>query len=167
MEKAIYNTFKKGSKTYFYSSIFFPAKAREEVFILYSFVRKTDDFVDAIPQQKTDFYNFCRKYREAIKGKNSGDIIIDSFISLSKKLGFESGWIDAFLISMEKDLTKKKYNDLEETLEYIYGSAEVIGLMMSKIMRLHPDSFLYAKMVGRSMQYINFIRDLNLELNPL
>ena len=54
----IYSLFKKGSKTYFYSTIFFPKKVKEEVFILYSFLRKADDYVDAIPQDAEGFYDF-------------------------------------------------------------------------------------------------------------
>jgi phytoene synthase len=49
---------------------------------------------------------------------------------------------------------------MKETLEYIYGSAEVIGLMMGKIMNLSEESFRCAKYLGRAMQYINFIRDI-------
>jgi phytoene synthase len=62
---------------------------------------------------------------------------------------------------MELDLTKKNYDTLEESLEYIYGSAEVIGLYMARLMDLPPDSHPYAQLLGRSMQYINFIRDLD------
>jgi len=61
---------------------------------------------------------------------------------------------------MEMDITKNRYETLGETIEYIYGSAEVIGLMMSKIMDLPKESLYYAKYLGRSMQYINFIRDI-------
>ena len=45
MNKVIYKIFKQGSKTYFYSSIFFPASVKQDVFTLYAFVRKADDFV--------------------------------------------------------------------------------------------------------------------------
>jgi phytoene synthase len=62
---------------------------------------------------------------------------------------------------MEKDISKKNYHDINETKEYMYGSAEVIGLMMSKILELKEQSYEYAKYLGRSMQYINFIRDIN------
>ncbi len=57
-------------------------------------------------------------------------------------------------------MTKKVHRTLGETLHYMYGSAEVVGLFMAKIMNLSVDSFPYAKMLGRAMQYINFIRDI-------
>jgi phytoene synthase len=66
---------------------------------------------------------------------------------------------------MEMDLSHKVYETLDETLEYIYGSAEVIGLFMAKILGLPERSYDHAKFLGRSMQYINFIRDINEDNN--
>ena len=54
--------FKNGSKTYYYSSFFFPPNVKEDVFKLYSFVRKADDYVDSVPQQKQEFYSFKARY---------------------------------------------------------------------------------------------------------
>ncbi len=161
MNTAAFTTFLKGSKTYFYSSIFFPEPLRSNVFSLYGFVRKADDFVDEVPQQKDEFYAFVSGYREALAGRPCGDVIIDSFVDLVNREHFDTAWIDAFLRSMELDLTKSTYATIDETLEYIYGSAEVIGLMMARIMGLDPASYEYARMQGRSMQYINFIRDID------
>lgn len=160
VDKTIFSIFRKGSRTYFYSSLFFPMHIRQEVFILYGFVRKTDNYVDVIPQNKEGFYEFKEKYYQAKNGKESGDIVIDSFVRLAKRKGFQDEWVEAFLHSMELDLTKKRYETLEEVLEYIYGSAEVIGLMMAKIIGLPKESFEHAKYLGRAMQYINFIRDI-------
>jgi phytoene synthase len=133
---------------------------RREVFILYGFVRKTDNYVDVIPQNREGFYEFKKKYYEAKSGNQTGDVVIDSFVQLAKRKGFEDEWIEAFLHSMELDLTKTQYETLDEALEYIYGSAEVIGLMMAKVIGLPKESFEHAKYLGRAMQYINFIRDI-------
>lgn len=160
VDKTIFSIFRKGSRTYFYSSLFFPMKIRQEVFILYGFVRKTDNYVDVIPQDKEGFYDFKKKYYQAKNGQQTGDIVIDSFVRLAKRKGFEDEWVEAFLHSMELDLIKKRYETLDEVLEYIYGSAEVIGLMMAKIIGLPKESFEHAKYLGRAMQYINFIRDI-------
>jgi phytoene synthase len=154
-------TFKKGSKTYFNSSLFFPRSVREHVYILYGFVRVADDFVDAIPQEEQQFRLFCKQYRDALKGNKSGNVIIDSFIELMELKNLEAEWVDAFLESMEMDLVKNDYRKLDETLHYIYGSAEVIGLFMARLLDLPDESLPFAKMLGRSMQYINFIRDIN------
>lgn len=160
IDKTFFSIFRKGSRTYFYSSLFFPTHIRREVFILYGFVRKTDNYVDVVPQDRNGFYEFKKKYYQAKSGKDTGDIVIDSFVRLAERKGFEDEWIDAFLDSMEMDLTKTRYETLDDVLQYIYGSAEVIGLMMAKIIGLPKESFEYAKYLGRAMQYINFIRDI-------
>lgn len=155
-----YQTFKKGSKTYFTSSLLFPREIREDVFILYGFVRTADNFVDAIPQDAEGFSLFRNRYREAMAGRPAGDPIIDSFVELSRRRDFAPEWAEAFLYSMELDLIKSCYHSLEETLEYIYGSAEVIGLFMARLMDLPAEAEYPARMLGRAMQYINFIRDI-------
>jgi phytoene synthase len=152
--------FKKGSRTYFTSSLFFPRPVKEDVVKLYSFVRTADNFVDVVPQQKKEFYEFWKDYRRSRAGEITGNPVIDSFTELEKRKGFASDWVNAFLFSMEMDLNKKEYRTLEETLDYIHGSAEVIGLFMASIMGLAKESFPFARRLGRSMQYINFIRDV-------
>ncbi len=169
IDKTFFSIFRKGSRTYFYSSLFFPTHIRREVFILYGFVRKTDNYVDVMPQDREGFYEFKRKYYQAKSGKETGDVVIDSFVQLAQRKQFEDEWVEAFLHSMELDLTKTRYETLDEVLQYIYGSAEVIGLMMAKIIGLPKESFEYAKYLGRAMQYINFIRDIaeDLELGRI
>lgn len=164
MKRIIFNTFKRGSKTYFYSSIFFSKEARDDVFSLYSFVRKADNFVDVMPQQKEAFYRFKDAYYNALNGKTTSEVIISSFVELMHRKSFQRAWIDAFFEAMETDLTKQRYETIEETLHYVYGSAEVIGLMMAKILDLDPQSYPCAQYLGRAMQYINFIRDIEEDL---
>jgi len=138
---------------------------RKEVFILYGFVRKADNYVDQIPQDKQGFIQFKQDYEKARDGKLSGDIVIDSFIELSHRNDFKDEWTDAFLQSMEMDLAKTTYETLEDTLEYIYGSAEVIGLFMAKILGIKETALPYAQSLGKAMQYINFIRDIAEDLD--
>lgn len=153
--------FKGGSKTYFNSSVFFPAEVRDDVFILYGFVRVADNYVDSIPQQPGEFTAFVERYRRAVSGESVDDLIIDSFVELAQRKGFEPEWTDAFLHSMALDLEKSVHATLAEMLEYVYGSAEVIGLYMSRIMGLPSEAYEAAMMLGRAMQVINFIRDID------
>ncbi|MDG6217995.1 MAG: squalene/phytoene synthase family protein, partial [Candidatus Thermoplasmatota archaeon] len=161
IDKTIFTLFRQGSTTYFYSSLFFPTKIRKQVFILYAFVRQADNYVDKIPQDKNGFYAFKERFEQAWNGEETDDIIVDSFALLAKEKRFEKEWIDAFFSSMEMDLIKQVYQDMDDTLKYIYGSAEVIGLFMARLLGLVDRSFESAKHLGRSMQYINFIRDIN------
>ncbi len=164
MEKTIHSLFKKGSKTYFYSTLFFPKAVKGDVSILYAFVRKADDFVDSIPQQTRDFYSFRDRYQEALQGTGSGDIVIDSFLDLMERRDFKLDWVDAFFASMEADIYKDSYATIGELEEYLYGSSEVVGLMMANIMELPRESYDAARYLGKAMQYINFIRDIEEDL---
>lgn len=161
INKTFFSIFKQGSKTYFYSSMFFPSYIKKEVFELYAFVRKADNLVDSTPQNIQGFYDFKENYYRAKQGEETNDIVINAFVELADKKRFDPRWTDAFLESMEMDITKDKYKTLDETLKYIYGSAEVIGLYMAKIMNLPEESYYHAKYLGRAMQYINFIRDIS------
>jgi phytoene synthase len=141
--------------------VFFPKDARRDVFTLYAYVRVADDFVDSIPQRKKEFLLFKKDTLNAINGKKSGDVIVDDFVELFIRKKFRLAWLLAFLDAMESDLGKVRCKNLEDTESYIYGSAEVIGLFMAKIMNLDKKSYKYAMLLGKSMQYINFIRDIN------
>lgn len=160
INKTIYSLFKRGSKTYFYSTRFFPKEAREEVFILYSFLRKADDYVDSIPQDGPGYYAFRERYNKAKQGIITGDVVVDSFIQLVERKNFKDEWVEAFLNSMEMDITRNSYENLDELKTYLYGSSEVVGLFMARIMGLPSASYPAAQKLGRSMQYINFIRDI-------
>lgn len=156
-----YDVFRNGSRTYFNSSRFFPAAARQDVFTLYAFVRVADNYVDASPQQPEALTKMQDEFSTSFAGTSSDDIVVDSFAELCRRVGIRPEWVDAFFYSMRLDLHKTTYETLEETLEYIYGSAEVIGLCMARILGLRQEAEHAACMLGRAMQYINFIRDID------
>ena len=159
-------TFRSGSKTYYNSSLFFPQAVKNDIYVLYGFVRVADNHVDQLPQDVAGFRDFVARYHRALGSGNGAreivnDPIVDPFVELQDRYGFEQQWVDAFLHSMELDLTRRVCRTIDETLEYIYGSAEVIGLFMARILDLPEESYYPAMLQGRSMQYINFIRDLD------
>lgn len=155
--------FRRGSRTYFFSSIAFPPALRDDVFALYAFVRTADDFVDQPPgrQDGTGFDRFRERYAAAAAGRTAGDPVIDAFVELAARRRFRADWVDAFFGAMAQDLTQTGYATVADTLAYVYGSAEVIGLMMAAIMELPEAAHRPARMLGRAMQYINFIRDID------
>jgi len=160
INKTIYSIFHQGSRTMFYSSIFFPKKIRNDVFICYAFVRRADDLVDTPPINMEDFYQFKQNYEQAKKGITTGDVVIDSFVDLERRKRFDPSWTEAFINSMEMDLTKKTYDSVKELLEYVYGAAEVMGLYMTNILGINKEAYPYARYLGRSMQCINALRDI-------
>lgn len=161
--------FKNGSTTYYWSSKFFPKKSRADVYKLYSFVRVVDDYVDAPKPNVGRFDYICKEWKKAkktlpaqIHKKSSSidDRVLNNILYVVHHYDCDPAWIDAFLASMKMDLDKKVYRSIDDTLEYIYGSAEVIGLLMAKVLGLPKESYESARMQGRAMQYINFIRDI-------
>lgn len=152
--------FRNGSKTYFNSSRFFPKAVRDDVFVLYAFVRTADDYVDAIPPKTEEYHRFKENHQRAMRGEITGDLVNDAFAELAHRQGFQAGWLQAFFESMEMDLHGDSYETIETVEQYIYGSAEVVGLMMCKVLGLSPEAYPYAQKLGAGMQYINFIRDI-------
>ncbi|MEI8093241.1 MAG: phytoene/squalene synthase family protein [Spirochaetales bacterium] len=152
--------FAGGSKTYYNSSRIFPPAIRKDVFTLYAFVRVADNLVDDVPQQPGEFRAFRQRWRNAMVGKPAGDMVIDPFVALSKRVGFDPQWTEDFLAAMESDLGTVAINTLDEVLRYTWGSAEVIGLYMMRILNLPEAARETACLMGRSMQFINFLRDV-------
>ena len=157
--------FRKGSTTYYYSTKLFPAKIRKEVTQLYNFVRVADNYVDAVPQDTEGFMDFKKEYYRVRDGNKSDNEVITEFVDLSNKKEFKTEWIEAFLYSMEMDTRKSTYEDLDELDTYLYGSAEVIGLMMNKVMNIDSNADDSARYLGKAMQFINFIRDIDEDLD--
>lgn len=171
MNKSVsYEIFKNGSTTFFTATLFFPAVQKKAVFDLYAFVRVFDDFVDCVPPQKTEFFNLKAEYQAVLNGQSPQNPtspvsekhteVIRNFVQLQKDFNFDQKWIESFFESMEADLIKTSYATMQETEHYIYGSAEVIGLMMAKIMKLDSASFPAAQALGKAFQYMNMIRDV-------
>jgi phytoene synthase len=164
--------FKKGSTTYYWSSKFFPKEVRDDVFKLYSFVRVVDDMVDSVPPEIDRFKRIKKRWKTVKKELEKGIVtkplddsvderIIANIAYIVHRYECDVIWVDAFLDSMQMDVDKKQYEKLEDTIEYIYGSAEVIGLFMARIMQLPIKPYEYARMQGRAMQWINFLRDID------
>lgn len=161
----INNIFKSGSTTYSTSSIFFPSHIRDHVSIVYAFVRTFDNFVDKTPQDVKQFNAFKKEYYKSRAGMISSNQIIRLFHETELKFQFNPEWTDAFIQSMEMDMTQKKYQTIKALEEYMYGSANVIGLFMAKLMNLPSQSYHLAERLGKSMQFLNFIRDIEEDLS--
>lgn len=155
---------RRGSTTFFNSSLFFPRDMREDVVTLYAFVRTADDFVDRIPQDAQGFYDFRKRYQAALLESGAPDDTISAFVDLSRRRAFEPEWVEAFLDAMEQDLWKKTYFSLSETEQYMAGSAEAVGMMMARIMSLKDESLHCARLLGKAFQYLNFVRDIREDL---
>ncbi|MCA9375517.1 MAG: prenyltransferase [Candidatus Doudnabacteria bacterium] len=160
VDRRLRSIFRKGSRTYYGATRFFPKDVRDDVFVLYAFVRIADEFVDARPQDPEGFAAFRENYARALTGTPSGDLVIDGFVELVHRTSINPAWVESFLDVMQSDLHWSEKRTRQNLLEYMYGSAEVVGLMMARVLQLPPESYEQASLLGRAMQYINFIRDI-------
>ena len=146
---------------------------RTPVFNIYGFVRFADEIVDSFHDfdKETLLSEFKAATYQAIEQKISLNPILHSFQLTVNEFKIDHQLIDAFLHSMEMDLGKKQYDKLGYE-EYIYGSAEVVGLMClyvfcngnrSSYEQLKP----YACSLGSAFQKVNFLRDLKADFEGL
>ena len=141
---------------------------RQDIYNIYGFVRFADEIVDTFHDfPKKDLLNrFEKDLYHSIKNKISLNPILNSFQITVNKYNIDSGLIKSFLQSMRWDLEKKVYTSNNDYKEYIYGSADVVGLMCLKIF-VKGDSEKYLKLkssamsLGSAFQKVNFLRDLN------
>ena len=141
------------------------ARYREGIYSIYGFVRYADEIVDTFfdQDQRTIFEEFRQETYKAIERKFSINPIIDSFQMAVHKYGIDRELIDAFLLSMEMDLSNEVYSP-ELLKTYIYGSAEVVGLMCLRVFYFNePEKYdqlvAPARKLGEAFQKVNFLRD--------
>ena len=143
------------------------ADLREPVYNIYGFVRFADEIVDTFHDfdKARLLERFKQQTFEAIEEGISLNPILNSFQRTVHTYNIEHRLIHAFFKSMEMDLFRHRYND-EEYREYIYGSAEVVGLMCLQVFR-EKDDQAYARLepaarsLGAAFQKVNFLRDAN------
>ena len=139
---------------------------RPAIYAVYGFVRFADEIVDTFHDQDKEslLKQFTKDTYDAIERGFSTNPILHSFQWAVNEYKIEREHIEAFLYSMELDLYKDRYNR-EEYHRYIYGSAEVIGLMCLRVF-YHGDDEGYQKLIhparklGEAFQKVNFLRDM-------
>ncbi|AWV99015.1 phytoene/squalene synthase family protein [Arcticibacterium luteifluviistationis] len=140
---------------------------RPAIYNIYGFVRLADEIVDSFHDYpKEDLFNrFEEDYYHAIKDGISLNPILNAFQKTVKEYDIDPEHVAAFMNSMRADLEKQKYETRKEIDTYIYGSADVVGLMCLKVFvkgdhekySLLKDS---AMSLGSAFQKVNFLRDL-------
>ena len=147
---------------------------RKDIYNIYGFVRFADEIVDSFHDyNKSELFNdFSIDLEKAIRNKIHLNPILNSFQHTFHKYKIDKDLVDAFMKSMRMDLTKKKYNTVKEYKEYIYGSADVVGLMCLKVF-VQGNNELYTKLksnamkLGSAFQKVNFLRDLKADKEDL
>jgi 15-cis-phytoene synthase len=140
---------------------------RKAIYAVYGFVRLADEIVDS-------FYRFNRSYllkcldddlRYALFNGISANPVVAAFSDAVLRYHISYDHINAFMDSMKSDITKKEYKSTEELNTYVYGSADVVGLMCLKVF-CNGDPQLYSRLeypaqkLGSALQKVNFLRDI-------
>jgi phytoene synthase len=161
--------------TSFYSATqLFSPSVREAIYGIYGFVRLADEIVDSFHghDQRAMLDRFEADYDFAREQGVSSNPVIHSFLIAVKRYGIKDAYIRAFLSSMRADLDKKVYATRVETDQYIYGSADVVGLMCLCVFcennkTLFEELRLPAMRLGSAFQKVNFLRDLRQDVVEL
>ena len=143
------------------------------VYNIYGFVRFADEIVDTFHEYNKEqlLEEFKDETYKAIERKISLNPILNSFQVTVNQYEIDLKLIDAFFKSMEYDLKKNTY-DADGYKDYIYGSAEVVGLMCLNIFceKDHPKYkklMPYAQSLGAAFQKVNFLRDVKSDYQQL
>jgi phytoene synthase len=147
---------------------------RQDIYNIYGFVRLADEIVDTFHDynKKELFDLFEADLNRSLDHKISLNPILNAFQNTVHKYNIPYELIGAFMKSMRLDLEKKVYHSKQEYDEYIYGSADVVGLMCLKVF-VNGDIAQYeslknaAMRLGSAFQKVNFLRDLKADFDGL
>lgn len=147
---------------------------RQDIYNIYGFVRLADEIVDSFHSfdKKTLLDRFEISLYEALDERISVNPILNAFQHTYHKFNLDRAFVEAFMHSMRMDLTKSNYLTVEEYQNYIYGSADVVGLMCLKVfVDGNEKQFLSLKdaamSLGSAFQKVNFLRDLKADFEGL
>ncbi|NKI33505.1 phytoene/squalene synthase family protein [Croceivirga thetidis] len=147
---------------------------RADIYNIYGFVRFADEIVDTFHDYEKEllFENFEKELYLSLEQKISLNPILNSFQYTFHKYNIPLHLVEAFMKSMRMDLTKKQYATDQEYKEYIYGSADVVGLMCLCVFvngneKKYNELKESAMALGSAFQKVNFLRDLKADYELL
>lgn len=152
--------------SYYFATQFFPREVRDAIYAIYAFARIPDEIVDGRAKagkeetlrQLEDWRN---RWREAMAAGGSEDAAMNAIVHTFEKFSIPAEDGEAFLRSMFMDEEVFEYETYADLENYMYGSAGVIGLMVTRIVGYSSDdAFYHAKQLGYAFQLTNFLRDI-------
>ena len=159
-------------KTYYLATLLLPKSKRPYVHALYGFARYADEIVDdlastlTVDEKAKALSSWGDKILDDLASGRSDDAVGRALIDTVNRFNIPHAHFEAFLHSMTMDLTVTEYQTYEDLLEYVYGSAAVIGLEMVPVLGvLEEGAYECAKKLGIAFQLANFIRDVGEDLD--
>lgn len=161
-------------KTYYLATLLLPKSKRPHVHALYGFARYADEIVDDLTstlthQEKVDaLQRWSEQLLQDISNGKSNDHVGRALVDTVQRFNIPISYFEAFLHSMAMDLTVTQYETYDDLLEYVYGSAAVIGLQMVHVLGTAEgktsEALVPAEKLGIAFQLANFIRDVGEDL---
>lgn len=153
---------------------FLPQEMRKAIYSVYGFVRLADEIVDTFHtiNQEQVLNSFEKEFHEALEKGISMNPVIHAFALTVRRYNIETHLVDSFFKSMKSDLKMQLHRSDAELKEYIYGSADVVGLMCLMVF-VNGEMALYSKLekpamkLGSAFQKVNFLRDLKVDIEIL
>lgn len=164
---------KKYGTSFYFATQFFPREVREGIYAIYAFARIPDEIVDDPNLTDHDeaiqkLSAWCDAWREAMWMGRSDDPVLNFIAKAFRTYDIPMEDCEAFLRSMFMDEEKFSYSNYQELEDYMYGSAGVIGLMVTRVVGYSSDdAFEYAKKLGYAFQLTNFLRDIREDYDEL
>lgn len=157
---------KKHGTSYALATKFFPKEKRLATEALYAFFRVPDDLVDVAHANdhhaaKQALDRFQDNWRNAIDSGTSEDPILRCTAWAFRRFAIPMEYGEAFLEAMKQDTEVERYESYEDLRQYMYGSAVVVGLMMTYVIGFSDKrALIHAAALGEAMQLTNFLRDV-------
>lgn len=157
--------------TYYWAASLLPPEKRRQVHALYGFCRYADDIVDQQPQLIASerarlLEDFGARFFHDLDAGVSDDEVLCAVVDTVRTLRIDPVCFERFLHSMTMDLTRRSYETFDDLMEYMDGSAAVIGEMMLPVLEpSSPRAFEPARDLGIAFQLTNFLRDVGEDLD--
>jgi 15-cis-phytoene synthase len=161
---------KRYGTTYYWSTFALPAIKRHHVWALYAFCRRADDIVDdlgdvPVAARERALHDYGTRFFSDLAAGRSDDAVLKAVVHTVRAFDIDHDVFRRFLRSMAMDLSITTYDTWDDLLDYMDGSAAVIGEMMLPILEpTHPDALRHARDLGLAFQLTNFLRDVDEDL---
>jgi phytoene synthase len=159
--------------SFYFATQFFPRETRDGIYAIYAFARIPDEIVDDPAKESRSaalakLNEWSENWLGAMASGQSDDAVMNAIVHTFHKYKIPVEHGEAFLRSMFMDEERSTYETYEELEEYMYGSAGVIGLMVTHIVGYSgPEAFPYAIKLGYAFQLTNFLRDIREDYEEL
>lgn len=154
---------RKHGTSYYWATQFFPSELRTATHVLYAFFRVPDEIVDApgVGDPSAALTAWITEWRAVVNGATTEQPVLRAAVRVFTTYDIPFSLGEAFLQAMKTDLTVSRYETYADLERYMYGSAAVVGEIMTHLFGVHDaETLAHARALGEAMQLTNFLRDV-------